>query len=864
MKSFHKISAMLVLFFFIVSAAFSQNIDVDAYKQFLEKNKGLTAEGLFKMYPPGLYNAEVSTNVKDAEYFEDFNKKIGFSKIENDLLTKHGFMVSERHSYETMWKAFRHIYKVDLPVFISTDAILHSIHMSYDAILKDIEHYVIIANLDRLLKNMHNELENMEVRYADFPEMKKSLLDYDIYLTIARQLLSGSDMPHPYFSENQAEINKIKGYIESESAWDCKLFSDTQKSIDFSQFTVRGHYTQTQELSNYFQSMMWLGRIELYLIPPESAGPQQTPEDIQRQIIDALLIYEGAVSSGAYEDLMKLDALLKAFIGESDNVQLPHLGELMDEMGLESAAELLDMNKVEAFQQALAQKSYADQKILSQILWGGPGAKDEIKPASAFLLFGQRFIIDSYVTGNVVHDKVTKRMLPSSLDVLFTFGNNAASDILKHDLKAFEGADYPLNLAGLRYLAESYEDDFWSSSIYNGWLSAIRSLSPPDDTERKFLPEFMQTAAWWQQKMNTQCASWAQLRHDNLLYAKQSYSGGITCFYPYGYVEPIPEFYKAVKDYALSAGEKIKEHLNSGLEMNSTWGERFTEKIDDYFSKLSNYSDTLLTISEKELTGASLTDNEKKFIKTIFSEVEHNGCGVVIEFTGWYSKLFYFQKEDADKIDNLIADIHTAPTDENGNPVGWVMHVGTGPINLAVVTARNWDGKLCTFAGPVMSYYEHVTTGFKRLTDEEWALDEMYLSDRSMRPAFTDLYLATKDQWVNPDPVSLPTRTSSVEDNDTEPTISQVSNFPNPFDSHTYIKFQIPSTGRSYMLTVSIFDADGKLINTIYNGSAPSGNNYSLKWDGTDASGKKVLSGVYLYEIRIDEKTHTGKMLLTR
>jgi hypothetical protein len=135
-----------------------------------------------------------------------------------------------------------------------------------------------------------------------------------------------------------------------------------------------------------------------------------------------------------------------------------------------------------------------------------------------------------------------------------------------------------LNLAGLRYLAESYEDDFWSSSIYNGWLSAIRSLSPPDDTERKFLPEFMQTAAWWQQKMNTQCASWAQLRHDNLLYAKQSYSGGVTCSYPYGYVEPIPEFYKAVKDYALSAGEKIKEQLNSGLEMNSNWGEKFTEK----------------------------------------------------------------------------------------------------------------------------------------------------------------------------------------------------------------------------------------------------------------------------------------------
>ena len=49
----------------------------------------------------------------------------------------------------------------------------------------------------------------------------------------------------------------------------------------------------------------------------------------------------------------------------------------------------------------------------------------------------------------------------------------------------------------------------------------------------------MQTAAFWQKMMNTQFSSWTELRHDNLLYAKQSYSGGTICSYPYGYVEPI-------------------------------------------------------------------------------------------------------------------------------------------------------------------------------------------------------------------------------------------------------------------------------------------------------------------------------------
>ena len=56
----------------------------------------------------------------------------------------------------------------------------------------------------------------------------------------------------------------------------------------------------------------------------------------------------------------------------------------------------------------------------------------------------------------------------------------------------------------------------------------------------------MQTAAWWQHKMNSQLSSWTELRHDNLLYAKQSYTGGIICSYPYSYVEPVPEFFNSI------------------------------------------------------------------------------------------------------------------------------------------------------------------------------------------------------------------------------------------------------------------------------------------------------------------------------
>ena len=70
--------------------------------------------------------------------------------------------------------------------------------------------------------------------------------------------------------------------------------------------------------------------------------------------------------------------------------------------------------------------------------------------------------------------------------------------------------------------------------------------------------------------------------------------------------------------------------------------------------------------------------------------------------------------------DFVVADIHTQPTDEAGNIVGKVLHVGTGSINSALIVAQDpADGCSTAYIGPVGSYYEHITDNFKRLTDSD-------------------------------------------------------------------------------------------------------------------------------------------------
>ncbi len=832
--------ALLVgLFAGIGYAQQGNNFSVDSYRQFLISHKNMTAPELLGLHDAGKFKAEVRNNVREAAYFDSVKIKYNLTGDEISLLEKNGFVVTERLSNYSFGAAFADVYHTDLPVFISTDAILHSIHMSYDAILMSVEEKTLVPELDSLLAAMHKALPILAMKYSGNPEVKTMLRDVDVYLTVPRWLLDGS--ASPVFAENSPLVDSLLDFVSGQNVVGYPLFSSTPRKIDFSQFTPRGHYTRTQQLTRYFKAMIWLGRIELYLTSPKSLDNRQTDADIQRQTIDAVLIKELVESANVIPRLGMIDDIIKYFVGESDNVTLPNLAYITTSINLQDAHELLDTTRWREFQDTLLTKSFAIQRILSQLLEKNPMDPDRVEPASAFLLLGQRFIVDSYVTGNVVYDRIAaKRMLPSPLDVLFATGNDAAAQLLRAELDTY---GYSPNLAALRYLIDSYGKDFWSVSIYNAWLNSVRALNPPSD--RDSLPAFMQTAAWWQEKMNTQLASWAQLRHDNLLYAKQSYTPWIICSYPEGYVEPVPAFYDEVKSFADAAFMKFRLP-----PFNATNGA-------EYFHTLRNVADTLGSISRKELSGTQLSDAEKGFLRRVLYDV--NMCG--IEYDGWYTRLFLSPQALTDS-NMVVADIHTSPTDDLGGLVGWVLHVGTGPVNMAIVTADLPGGGLTTFVGPVMSYYEHVSTNFKRLTDEEWKT--MYALSPSLRPSFVNIYLADEKGTRSVQGPSLLTGVNDRGSSRPLPNILGLSqNYPNPFNSTTIIAFAIPPSISNHTAEVSIFNVNGQLVKRLLSKELPAGN-YTVRWDGRDEHGTQVSSGVYLCRLNAGGLTMSRKIVLLK
>jgi len=547
-----------------------------------------------------------------------------------------------------------------------------------------------------------------------------------------------------------------------------------------------------------------------------------------------------------------MEDLISFFVGEQDNVCIDLLDDILATSGITGADQLLEDSNMDTFLENLRNDPGAGQQILSQVL--KTNSKDTASAIpSAFMVFGQRFVVDSYVTGQVVYDRIMYdqgkpcRLLPSTLDIMFAMGNDASTQLLIPELHQWKYSD---NLAGLRYLIDHYEQDFWESSLYNLWLYAIKSLNP--DPKNESMPEFMKTGAWGLEKLNTQLASWAELRHDNLLYAKQSYTFGGDCSHPSGYVEPNPEFFARLKRMAFIAGEKF-----SDLSYEAPY---------EYFQSMYDICNTLETIATKELSGEEISEEECSFFDDVsYSGISGSGGG---EPDGWYSKLIYSALDPFAET-FLVADYHSVPYDCFGTLLGWVAHAGTGYADLMVAVAPLANGQPCAFLGPVASYHEYRTSDFLRLTDSEWKAS--YL-EQSLRPEWVYGYLADLSGQEKESSMKL---FSSMEDlnkalragiTSSGPLYDlgkkiEVSISPNPVVQSTMITLRIPSEMRNTDVYLRIYNMEGKLLKNLINGPLPPGN-YMARWDRTDEAGSLVPPGMYILNLVRDGHGQSEKLLV--
>ncbi len=515
-----------------------------------------------------------------------------------------------------------------------------------------------------------------------------------------------------------ASSHRASGATTSRSMARCKGRAPNriyggERYPDFSQFKPRGHYTKNQTLKNYFRCMMWMGRVDCGWNVLPTDGTPGVKADSDRELRDAILFCELLRETNSLKALKSLDDIIGFMIGRSDNLTVFTLLDVMAAADAKTLAAALDAKKLEKVKDEIKTGKHAAQMIRSQLVISDPTTTYKVPPPGVFQVFGQRFIIDSFVLSQVVFDSIIfknekqRRMMPTGLDVMAALGNDEAMLLLEPELKRF---NYSANLLASREFVGLHPPAYWKGNLYVLWLDCLRTLNADMSANKRF-PQAMKSKAWQMKQLNTQLGSWAELRHDTILYAKQSYTARPVCEYPAGYVEPYPAFYAKVKFFADEAGK-----LFAAAEFPAPAADQAAqikaqqERYVTFFKQMSETVGRLETLAKKELAGEPFTADEKAFVKKTV-DARGGGSGPP-RYDGWYPGLFYNRAECAQWAP-VVADVHTDPESQS------CLEVGVGDAMFGVIAIDN-DKDRMVYVGPLYSYYEFRQNVEKRLTDPEW------------------------------------------------------------------------------------------------------------------------------------------------
>ncbi len=743
-----------------------------AFDEELKKVGQISPQEFGKMFAlKSKYLDKLSFDPTQAKFWDGFNadpaKAQGrwrydfrVNKEEREAFKKNGFVVSERMGAGSFAEQFYRIYSADLPVFISSDALLHAWHRSYDAMLEELEETYLSKSLDEILTSMAEQVGAAKKSYGD-GVLGESLSDADYFLAVARSLLKGEAVKTQL--DRDERVSKTLKACDGLQLQTIPLFG-RGRVMDFSQFKVRGHYENSELLKRYFKAMMWCGRTDMRVA---GGKDENLTSSSPREMGGAVVLNDLLKRAKKFEQWQQFDRLIQTFVGRTDSMTFAQLDGVLTKGGIKSPADVKNLETLKALQDEIMKGTIGLQHIRSDFVLSSPFGPDKAELPRSFTFLGQKFVIDSWVTAKIVADDVfwderkVQRRIPSALDVAFAaFGNDATvPDLVARMTNATgrrfrDNLNYQHNLAAVRRIIDAQDKAMWDENLYMNWLGVLRELSKPLADEK--YPEVMRTRAWASKTLNTQLASWTQLRHDTILYVKQSYTSGVFCEYPAGFVEPVVAFWDRFEKMAARAADLIEKtpFPDRTVEKELKFGERVvgkqTLKLAEvqkrqaaFFRNFAGQLALLKNIASKELEQKPLNDAETKVLRDVVQI--HRGSGST-RYNGWYPKLFYKGPHDSGKWDALVADVHTdVPAIPLGDP-GCVLTQGIGNIDLLLIAIDNGKDKM-VYAGPLLSHYEFEMPGVTRKADSEWKKD---ILDGKLpaRPEWTKRYLVP---GVNPD-----------------------------------------------------------------------------------------------------------------
>lgn len=603
-----------------------------------------------------------------------------------DALAANGFVV-----VPSSMRLFQYAYEGNVyagyPVFVTTDAAYHVWHLVFDKTLRTVEQEALLPKLQHLVAGSLTAARAQAKELAGTPLADAASRAVELFQVAAAEL--GQDVTL------DATAAKEKALIDAHSA------ANAESPIlgvptDYSLFTPRGHYTRTQALTRYFVAMSTLGQLA-FCLPGTRSCTGTTP--VLVGLLATRILERDAALLADWRAIYEPTGFL---IGTADDYTPPELA---------AAAATADPGWLKA------PASLADAATLTKALSALVAARvPAIDPERASVRFmGTRATVDAYVLDQLVAPNVgtadKPRLLPSGLDVAAALGSQTAYATLKQT-GATAYAHYDSQLEKVRNAIAERPAAAWGSTVYDAWLYALQPMFAEHGAA---FPDFMRTPLWAAKDQQTGLGSYAELKHDTILYAKQFFAEGGDSIpkNPRNWVEPDPVAFQRLASAA--------DLLGQGLDARGLLTRETAKLIEDergLFAFLGG-------IAADELAGKPIATADNDRLRYLGGELE----------TFWTRASDFARNGIAtqDQQDALVADL--------GSSAKSVLEIATGRIDRLYVLVPDDSGGFQVAAGGVYSYYEFATPAGQRLDDTAWRalLDE---KQAPARPAWESALLA--------------------------------------------------------------------------------------------------------------------------
>lgn len=671
--------------------------------------------------------SDFTPSVKDYKVAEDFSNVVNFSKYgdftdkQKEMLLKNGFVITkpknlEDNEYmEEPWNyEFDQIHQIYedneyqfLASFVTTDSVTHIFHIFYDGFLRNLEKDELYPKSIDLNKKLL--AENISI-YEEIKNERLKDLQIKNIAFIATGLKLLGEEPENLPEEAKTLVDEEMKNVSQEGVTKSVI---SGRDVDFSQLKPRGHYTRSEELKKYFSGTMYFGQVGLFI---ENDG-KPDEDSILQGLLLTHSIYKNPEILKTWEDLVE---------------PIDFLVESADDLSIREYARTLygvygkdfDINKLD------------DEKNLSsayKVLSDYPDPQVAGFMGKSFRFMPQRAVMDSVLMQNVVDiardDKPSDRPIYSGLDLMTAFGSVKAREIQKEDPYNSHWDKYQEKTDENISTVEKMEDLDWQKNMYRGWLWMLKSY---DQKFGEGYPMFMRNDAWERKDLVSALGSFAELKHDTVLYGKAvmaEMGGGGDVEIPKSYVEPNVELYEKLN--------WLLEFTKVNLKNRDMLSSKYEEKINHFQAMVVKFRD----FSIKELQNEPLTGEEISYLLYIGGEMESLMVDFVESSDENQISYWYEIQNATDRRMPVVVDLMRVVENSVGLPKDEIFSIGTGkPMEIFVIYPH--EGKLYMGRGATFSYYEFLNKD--RLTDEEW--QKMVYDEKIDFPAwYKDLVTEEKE-----------------------------------------------------------------------------------------------------------------------